>query len=104
LDEEARFDIYPVTFVTTDSGTRAVISEAMFKDAMRYRKMREFLDTLVIMDKDKGAMHFEDSKGLDTYVDQWRRSRSLLTPETITAHALKILEGQLTMTMKESRK
>ena len=79
------------------------IDETMFKDAMRYRKMREFLDTLVILDKDKGAMHFEDSKGLDTYVDQWRRSRSLLTPASITAHALQILEGQLAMTTKESR-
>ena len=80
------------------------IDETMFKDAMRYRKMREFLDTLVIMDSDKGAMHFEDSKDLDTYVDQWRKSRSILTPESITAHALQILEGQLAMTMKESRK
>ena len=80
------------------------IDETMFKDAMRYRKMREFLDTLVIMDKDKGAMHFEDSKDLDTYVDQWRRSRSLLTPAGITAQALKILENELTMTYRESRK
>jgi hypothetical protein len=80
------------------------IDETMFKDAMRYRKMREFLDTLVIMDSDKGAMHFEDSKDLDTYVDQWRKSRSLLTPASITAQALKILENELTMTIKESRK
>lgn len=80
------------------------IDETMFKDAMRYRKMREFLDTLVIMDKDKGALHFEDSKDLDTYVDQWRRGRSLLTSASITAHALQILEGQLAMTTKESRK
>ena len=80
------------------------IDETMFKDAMRYRKMREFLDTLVVMDSDKGAMHFEDSKDLDTYVDQWRKSRSLLTSASITAHALQILEGQLSMTMKESRK
>ena len=80
------------------------IDETMFKDAMRYRKMREFLDTLVIMDSDKGALHFEDSKDLDKYVDQWRKSRSLLTPASITAHALQILEGQLSMTMKESRK
>ena len=76
----------------------------MFKDAMRYRKMREFLDTMVIMDKDKGAMHFEDSKDLDTYVDQWRRSRSLLTAKDITAHALEILKDELTMTYRESRK
>jgi hypothetical protein len=80
------------------------IDETMFKDAMRYRKMREFLDTLVVMDSDKGAMHFEDSKDLDTYVDQWRKSRSLLTSASITAHALQILEVQLSMTMKESRK
>lgn len=80
------------------------IDETMFKDAMRYRKMREFLDTLVIMDKDKGALHFEDSKDLDTYVDQWRRGRSLLTSASITAHALQILEGQLAMATKESRK
>ena len=80
------------------------IDETMFKDAMRYRKMREFLDTMVIMDKDKGAMHFEDSKDLDTYVDQWRRSRSLLTAKDITAHALEILKDELTMTIKESRK
>ena len=80
------------------------IDETMFKDAMRYRKMREFLDTLVIMDSDKGAMHFEDSKDLDTYVDQWRKSRSLLTSAVITAHALKILENELTMTSEENRK
>ena len=87
----------------TDSGTKGM-SEDMFKDAMRYRKMREFLDTLVIMDSDKGALHFENSKDLDKYVDQWRKSRSLLTPEVVTVHALKILENQLTMTMKDSRK
>ena len=80
------------------------IDETMFKDAMRYRKMREFLDTLVIMDSDKGALHFENSADLDEYVDKWRKSRSLLTPAVITAHALKILEDQLTMTTKENRK
>jgi hypothetical protein len=80
------------------------IDEKMFKDAMRYRKMREFLDTVVILDKDKGAMHFEHKDDLDEYIDQWRRSRTLLTPASITAHALKILENELTMTMKESRK
>jgi hypothetical protein len=80
------------------------IDETMFKDAMRYRKMREFLDTMVIMDKDKGAMHFEDSKDLDTYVDQWRRSRSLLTAKDITAQALEVLKNELTMTYRESRK
>lgn len=78
-------------------------NDTQFRDAMRYRKMREFLDTLVIMDKDKGALHFENSADLDTYVDQWRKSRSLLTPASITAHALQILEGQLAMTMKENR-
>lgn len=91
-------DYYNSTDVTNG------INETMFKDAMRYRKMLEFLDTLVIMDSDKGALHFEDSKDLDKYVDQWRKSRSLLTPAIITAHALQILEGQLAMTMKESRK
>lgn len=85
-------------------GDRITPNEAQFKDAMRYRKMREFLDTIVIMDKNKGALHFEDSKDLDTYVDQWRRSRSLLTPASITAHALQILEGQLTMTTKGAKK
>ena len=78
-------------------------NDTQFRDAMRYRKMREFLDTLVIMDKDKGALHFENRADLDTYVDQWRKSRSLLTPAVITAHALKILEDQLTMTTKENR-
>ena len=80
------------------------IDETMFKDAMRYRKMREFLDTVVILDKDKGAMHFENKGDLDEYIDQWRRGRSLLTSASITAHALQILEGQLAMTTKESRK
>jgi len=80
------------------------IDETMFKDAMRYRKMRELLDTLVIMDKDKGAMHFENSDDLDTYVDQWRRSRSLLTAKDITAQALEVLKNELTMTYRESRK
>jgi len=80
------------------------ISESQFKDAMRYRKIREFLDTLVIMDKDKGAMHFDNSNDLDEYVDKWRKSRSLLTPAAITAHALKVLEDQLAMTTKENRK
>jgi hypothetical protein len=90
---------------STNIGTTVIErTDAMFKDAMRYRKIREFLDTLVIMDKDKGAMHFENSDDLDEYIDKWRKSRSLLTPAAITTHALKILEGQLTMTIKESRK
>jgi len=89
----------------TEIGTTVIErTDAMFKDAMRYRKMRELLDTLVIMDKDKGAMHFENSDDLDEYVDKWRKSRSLLTAKDITAQALEILEGQLTMTIKESRK
>lgn len=80
------------------------LDKTMFKDAMRYRKMRDFLETLIIMDKDKGALHFEDSRDLDEYVDKWRKSRSLLTPAMVTAHALQILEDELTMTTKENRK
>jgi hypothetical protein len=89
---------------STDNSTPAHLNALMFKDAMRYRKMREFLDTLVILDKDKGAVHFEDKDDLDEYIDKWRRSRSLLTPASITKQALELLEGQLTMTTKESRK
>lgn len=92
------------TYNTNIGTTTIERTDAMFKDAMRYRKMREFLDTLVIMDKDKGAMHFENSDDLDEYIDKWRKSRSLLTPAEITTHALKILEDQLTMTIKENRK
>ena len=92
------------TYNTNIDTTTIERTDTMFKDAMRYRKMREFLDTVVIMDKDKGAMHFENSDDLDEYIDKWRKSRSLLTPAEITTHALKILEGQLTMTIKENRK
>jgi hypothetical protein len=78
---------------------------AQFKDAMRYRKLKFFVDTLVIMDKNKGAMHFETYQELDAYIDSLTIApKSLLTPASITAHALKMLEDQLTMTTKESRK
>ena len=92
------------TYNTEIGITKIDQTTILFKDAMRYRKMRELLDTLVIMDKDKGAMHFENSDDLDEYVDKWRKSRSLRTSASITAQALEILENQLTMTIKESRK
>ena len=92
------------TYNTEIGITKIDQTTILFKDAMRYRKMRELLDTLVIMDKDKGAMHFENSDDLDEYVDKWRRSRSLLTAKDITAHALEILKDELTMTYRESRK
>lgn len=80
-------------------------SETQFKDAMRYRKLKFFVDTLVIMDKNKGAMHFDKFEELDDYIDSLTIApKSLLTPANITAHALKVLEDQLTMTYKESRK
>ena len=80
-------------------------SEAQFKDAMRYRKLKFFVDTLVIMDKNKGALHFETYEELDAYIDSFiLTTKSLLTPASITAHALKILEKELTMTTKENRK
>jgi hypothetical protein len=80
-------------------------SEAQFKDAMRYRKLKFFVDTLVIMDKNKGAMHFEKYEDLDAYIDSLAiTSKSLLTPASIATHALRILEDQLTMTHKENRK
>jgi hypothetical protein len=86
-------------------GDRVTPSEAQFKDAMRYRKLKFFVDTLVIMDKHKGAMHFEKFEELDAYIDTLKiSSKSLLTPASITAQALKILENELTMTSKESRK
>ena len=79
--------------------------EAQFKDAMRYRKLKFFVDTLVIMDKNKGAMHFEKFEELDAYIDTLKiSSKSLLTPASITAQALKILENELEMTHKENRK
>jgi hypothetical protein len=79
-------------------------SEAQFKDAMRYRKLKFFVDTLVIMDKHKGAMHFEKYEELDAYIDTLKISNGPLTAKDITAHALDILSNQLAMTHKESRK
>jgi hypothetical protein len=79
-------------------------SDAQFKDAMRYRKLKFFVDTLVIMDKNKGALHFETYEELDAYIDTLKVSNGPLTARDITAHALSILEDQLTMTTKESRK
>jgi hypothetical protein len=80
------------------------IGEAQFKDAMRYRKLKLFVDTLVIMDKDKGAMHFETYEELDAYIDTLKISNGLLTAKDITAHALEVLKNELEMTIKESRK
>ena len=79
-------------------------SDAQFKDAMRYRKLKFFLDTLVIMDKHKGALHFETYEELDAYIDSLMIGKGPLTAKDITAHALKVLEDQLAMTAKESRK
>lgn len=85
--------------------TTEKISETQFKDAMRYRKLKFFVDTLVIMDKNKGALHFETYEELDAYIDSFTlTTKSLLTPASITTHALKILEKELTMTHKENRK
>jgi hypothetical protein len=78
--------------------------EAQFKDAMRYRKLKFFVDTLVIMDKHKGAMHFEKFEELDAYIDTLKISNGPLTAKDITAHALDILSNQLAMTYKENRK
>jgi hypothetical protein len=78
--------------------------EAQFKDAMRYRKLKYFVDTLVIMDKNKGALHFETYEEIDAYIDTLEIRTGLLTPASITTHALKILEKELTMTIKENRK
>lgn len=77
---------------------------AQFKDAMRYRKLKFFVDTLVIMDKNKGAMHFETYEELDAYIDTLITRNGPLTAKDITAHALDILSNQLAMTLKESRK
>jgi hypothetical protein len=87
----------------TDSGTKGM-SEAQFKDAMRYRKLKYFVDTLVIMDKDKGAMHFETYEELDAYIDTLKISNGPLTIKDITAHAMDVLKNELEMTIKESRK
>ena len=84
--------------------TTEKISETQFKDAMRYRKLKFFLDTLVIMDKHKGAMHFEKFEELDAYIDTLITRNGPLTAKDITAHALDILSNQLAMTHKENRK
>ena len=84
--------------------TTEKISETQFKDAMRYRKLKFFLDTLVIMDKHKGAMHFETFEELDAYIDTLITRNGPLTVKDITAHALDILSNQLEMTHKENRK
>jgi hypothetical protein len=78
--------------------------EAQFKDAMRYRKLKFFVDTLVIMDKNKGAMHFETFEELDAYIDTLKISNGPLTAKDITAHALEVLKNELEMTIKENRK
>ena len=80
------------------------ISEAQFKDALRYRKLKFFLDTLVIMDKDKGSLHITDGADFDEYIDSLRLGNPTLTAKDITAHALDILKDELTMTYRESRK
>ena len=80
------------------------ISEAQFKDALRYRKLKFFLDTLVIMDKDKGSLHITDGADFDKYIDSLRLGNPTLTAKDITAHALDILSNQLAMTTKENRK
>lgn len=82
---------------------RATPSEAQFKDAMRYRKLKFFLDTLVIMDKHKGAVHFTDGADFDAYIDTLITRNGPLTAKDITAHALDILSNQLSMTYKESK-
>ena len=77
---------------------------AQFKDAMRYRKLKFFVDTLVIMDKNKGAMHFETYEELDAYIDTLITRNGPLTAKDITAHALKILENEFGMAYKENQK
>ena len=78
--------------------------DAQFKDAMRYRKLKFFVDTLVIMDKNKGAMHFDKFEELDAYIDTLKISSGPLTAKDITAHALNVLNNELEMTYKELRK
>ena len=81
----------------------ANMGELMHKDAMRYRRLKFFLDTLVIMDKKRGALHFEHGTDFDSYIDSLTIGNGPLTVKDITAHALSILEDQLTMTIKESK-
>jgi len=83
---------------------RVTPNEAQFKDAMRYRKLKFFLDTLVIMDKDKGSLHFTDGTDFDKYIDRLRLGNPPLTIKDITAHAMEVLKNELEMTIKESRK
>lgn len=85
-------------------GDRITPSEAQFKDAMRYRKLKFLLDTLVIMDKDKGSLHFTDGADFDAYIDTLKTRNGPLTAKDITAHALSLLEDQLAMTTKENHK
>ena len=84
--------------------TTEKISETQFKDAMRYRKLKFFVDTLVIMDKHRGAMHFEKFEELDAYIDTLKISNGPLTIKDITAHAMEVLKNELEMTIKENRK
>lgn len=79
----------------------ANMSERMHKDAMRYRRLKFFLDDLVVMDRKRGALHFADGDDLDNYLDNLNLGTSILTPASITAHALKILENELKMTSEE---
>lgn len=80
------------------------MEEWVRKDAMRYRRLKFFLDDLVVMDKKRGALHFEHSTDFDSYVDGLTISTGPLTAKDVTAHALNILEGQLKMTSEENRK
>lgn len=82
----------------------ANMGELMHKDAMRYRRLKFFLDDLVVMDKKRGALHFEHGTDFDSYIDGLTISTKPLTAKDITAHALNILEDQLKMTSEENRK
>lgn len=82
----------------------ANMGELMHKDAMRYRRLKFFLDDLVVMDKKRGALHFEHGTDFDSYIDGLTISTGPLTAKAITAHALNILEDQLKMTSEENRK
>ena len=83
---------------------RATPSEAQFKDAMRYRRLKFLLDTLVIMDKDKGALHFTNGSDFDAYIDNSMIGKGPLTAKDITAHALNVLENAFEMAYKENQK
>lgn len=73
------------------------------KNALRYRRLKFFVDTLVIMDANKGAMHFTDGDDLDAYIDSLTIANKQLTAKDITAHALNILEDQFNMSSKENK-